>query len=310
MEKIVKKSYSKINLGLQVLNKRPDGFHNINTIFKTTGLADELSFIANNTDELNIVVKGNESLNNDEFIYNNIIVGVFNKLRKKTGKKIGVDLELTKNIPIGAGLGGGSSNAAIAIKTLMDMFKINLTQGELSVIAQSAGSDVPYFINVGFAVAKSRGEKLKYFTLPYDFDKKFKMILVNPNIHISTKEVYSKLNRKVFEDINRKQNLYPEINFYNILARANENPHLLKDYLVNDFEKVLFELYPEIKQVKQEFYKLGASFSLMAGSGSSVFALFNTDDKDCGNKFEQTIRFFKENYPQYFLYSDMLDEHE
>lgn len=302
MTKITKKSYAKINLGLQVLNKRPDGFHNINTIFKKINLFDEISFTPNNTDEINLKVLNNDLLNQENHL-NNLIVKAFRKIQKKSPKKIGVDVELTKNIPIGAGLGGGSSNAATTIKALMELFRINLTQGEISVISQSLGSDVPFFIGEGMAIAKSRGEKLKYFDMDKDFEQKYKIILINPQIHISTPFAYGALQRETFAELNKQQNLYPEINFYNILLKSNDNPSLLSNYLINDFEKVVFEKYPEIAEIKKSLYDYGAVLSLMSGSGSTVFALFENHE-NIQTTFNNINSHFTKHYPNYFLYFD------
>lgn len=302
MTKITKKSYAKINLGLQVLNKRLDGFHNINTIFKKINLFDEITFTPNNTDEINLKVLNNDLLN-QENILNNLIIKAFRKIQKKSPKKIGVDVELNKNIPIGAGLGGGSSNAASTLIALMEMFRINLTQGEMSVISQSLGSDVPFFMGEGMAIAKSRGEKLKYFDMDNEFEQKYKIVLINPQIHISTPFAYSSLNRETFTELNKKQNLYPEINFYNILLKSNDNPSLLRNYIINDFEKVVFEKYPEISEIKKTLYDFGAVLSLMSGSGSTVFALFENNEKN-QTTFNNINSYFTNNYPNYYIYFD------
>ena len=298
--KIITKSFAKVNLGLQVLNKRQDGFHNINTIFSRINLFDEIEITPNNTDEISLIVKNNDELNSTENLKNNLIVKAFFKvqtkiLKNKLDKKIGIDVKLTKNIPIGAGLGGGSSNAATIITELQNIFKLKLSIGEMQIIAQSIGSDVPYFLQDGMAVAKSRGEKLKYFTHNLDY----KIFLINPKIHVSTPWAYSELKREVFESINQKQNIYEEINFYQILMQSKNNDTLLKSYMINDFEKAIFGKFPEIHQIKKNLYENGAVFSLMSGSGSTVFGLF----KDDAN-FKQILNYYQINFPNYFIYHD------
>lgn len=296
MDTIELKSYAKINLGLQVLNKRPDNFHNINSIFMRISLFDELKITKNNSNEINFKIIGNDFLNQINEIENNLIVKAFNKIKKITKNKsknkenetfLGVDVVLTKNIPIGAGLGGGSSNAAYFIKGFTTLFKSLISKAEMIVIAQSLGSDVPYFLEDGFAIAKSRGEKLLYF----DYELPFNIILINPNLHINTAEAYKKFNRELFDQINQKQNLYNEINFYEILVRAEQNPSLLREFIINDFEKNAIQQFPIIKDIKNELYNQNAILALMSGSGSTVFGLF--DKKDNTNEI---INHLKEKY--------------
>ncbi len=285
MDIIELKSYAKINLGLQVLNKRPDHFHNINTIFARINLFDEIIIEKNNSNNINLKIIGNEFLNQSDEIDNNLIVKAFNKIKKILRDKnkirdkdsdslIGVDVTLKKNIPIGAGLGGGSSNAAYFILGFVKLFKIILSKAELSVIAQSLGSDISYFLQEGFAIAKSRGEKLLYF----EHDFPFNIVLIYPNLHINTTEAYKKFNRETFDQINQKQNLYNEINFYEILVRSEQNHSLLKEFIVNDFEQNAIEQYPIIKQIKDELYNQNAILALMSGSGSTIFGLFDKKD--------------------------------
>lgn len=282
MNTIEIKSYAKINLGLQVLNKRPDNYHNINTIFARINLFDEIIIKKNNSNVINLKIIGNEFLNQHNEIENNLITKAFNKIKKLIKGKnqiknniidelIGVDVILKKNIPIGAGLGGGSSNAAYFILGFIKLFKINISKSELNVISQSLGSDVPFFLQEGFAIAKSRGEKLLYF----DYDLPYNIILINPNLHINTAEAYKKFNRETFVQINQKQNLYNEINFYEILVRSQQNPSLLKEFMINDFEKNAIEQFSIIKELKNELYNLNAILALMSGSGSTVFGLFD-----------------------------------
>jgi 4-diphosphocytidyl-2-C-methyl-D-erythritol kinase len=294
------KSFAKVNLGLQVLNKRPDGFHNINTIFSRINLFDEIEITPNNTNEISLIVKNNDELNTPENLKDNLIVKAFFKIQNKIIKsksdlKIGIDVKLTKNIPIGAGLGGGSSNAATIITQLQKIFNLKLSDGELQIIAQSIGSDVPYFLKDGMAVAKSRGEKLKYFT----HNLGYKLFLINPKIHISTPWAYGVLNREVFESINQKQNIYEEINFYQILIQSKNNDTLLRSYLINDFEKAIFGKYPEIQNIKKNLYDMGAVFSLMSGSGSTVFGLFKDN-----SEFENIKKYYQTQYSNYFIFHD------
>jgi len=263
-------SNAKINLGLQVLNKRIDGFHNINTIFSRISLCDEIIFEENETIIIDIISDDNENKSNEILkipLEQNLIYKAATKLQQRTKTNKGVKITLKKSIPMGGGLGGGSSNAAATLFALTKLWDIVPSTKDILIIAQTLGSDVPYFLQEGMAVAGSRGEKLNYFKikLPYQ------ILIVNPNIHISTPWAYSELNRD--------EKLIKAVNYKNIIFRALDNTSLFKEYIKNDFEKIVFNKYPAIKEIKRDLYKLGADFALMSGSGSTVFALFNSPEK-------------------------------
>lgn len=268
------KSYAKINLGLQVLNKREDGFHNINTVFAKIDLHDKLTFRLNDSGNINF--KSNyeipESVNLilliTKLIKNNYNIGNY-----------GIDISLEKNIPIGGGLGGGSSNAAATIITLDDIFGLNISKNEMIKIATEYGSDIPFFLNEGWAVGKSKGENLEYF----QFDKKWHILVVNPNIHISTPSAYKSLNRS--------SQLLDEIDFKHHLLSGEIDK--LKEYLINDFEENAFSLEPILKEIKNQLYEFGAFFALMSGSGASLFGFFH--DLESASRA-------KNNFKQYFTY--------
>lgn len=272
---IKKNANAKINLGLQVLNKRADNYHNINTIFYPLRLHDKLEFYQNNE----FIIQDN--LNNKIKIEENLIYKVwkifFNNFNISPIKVI-----LSKNIPIGAGLGGGSSNAAKTALAINEMFDLKLSYSELSDICSQIGSDVNFFLN-GFLLAegKCKGDKLEYFKI----NKRFRIILVNPGIHISTPWAYNQLN---IIDQNFK-----EVNFKEIIL--NENIENFKKYIFNDFENVIFKHYPEIEKIKNKLYQFGASFALMSGSGSTVFGIFNND---CD------IKSISEHFGEYFVHLD------
>lgn len=259
--KIKKNAYAKINLGLEVLNKRGDNYHNLNTIFYSLPkLYDELTFELNN--ESKIIIDSNiPELNSKD----NLIFTAIKKIERKVNKKFGVNITLIKNIPMGAGLGGGSSDAACTINAIDQLCELGLSYNEKLIIAQSVGSDVPFFLQGGAAIGRSRGERLEFF----HYEIPLQIVIISPDIHIATPDAYSKLNR---DSTSRKI-----IDFKQILSKSLENPTLMKNMIFNDFEAPIFDSNPEIKSIKQKLYQSGAIFALMSGSGSSVFGLFDND---------------------------------
>lgn len=271
------KSFAKINLGLQVLEKRNDDFHNINTIFARISLADSLEINKSSSDK--IIIEGTPAF--DFPIQNNLIYKAADKLRTKENVPLGAKINVIKNIPMGAGLGGGSSNCAYTLKNLRKIWNLDENYNHDLIIAQTLGSDVPFFLKDGFAIGKSRGEKLEYF----DIKLPWTILLVNPGIHIYTPDAFAQLNR----------NSEPRtsLNFKNILSKSLENPSLLREYMINDFEKSVFKTHPEIAQIKSDLYSEGAFFALMSGSGSTLFGLFEN------HKLAEEAR---SKFPDYFTY--------
>jgi len=277
MEELKIKAPAKINIGLNVISKRPDGYHNIETIFYPLELCDYLTI---------------EQANNFEFTSNNIglssafdnlIIKAKEKLEEKTGKKINVHIHLDKNIPIGGGLGGGSSDAASTLTGLNEFLNLNLSDEKLFEIALSLGSDVPFFLNPKPCFAESRGEKLIYI----NFSINHPILIVNPDIHISTKWAYEHLAPQEYKP-----------NLKEIMPEHFKNIKLFKDKIKNDFEKVVFPEYKQVGELKDELYKNGALFALMSGSGSTVFGIFK--DNHTANKvkkiFDNAYFTFIQNY--------------
>ncbi len=258
--KISKKTaYAKINLGLQVLQKRLDGYHDINTVFAKINLSDFLEFEQSNSTIIKISpyfpIKNEENL-----IYK--AISLFNTHFKTDFQ---FNIKLQKNIPTGAGLGGGSSDAATTLLYLNEISNYLATYEEINQIALQLGSDIPFFLNDGVATAKGRGEILEY----YQIKLPFKVLVVYPNIHISTPLAYQALNRN--SDIRNS------IDLIDILNRSLADTSELK-LLINDFEDYAFTEYPDIKEIKLNLYKSGAILALMSGSGSSVFGLFSDEE--------------------------------
>lgn len=256
--KIKKNANAKINIGLEVLNKRSDDYHNLNTIFYSLhNLYDEIIFERNNDKKVNLDSNIAELNGKDNLIYTAI-----RKIERKVNTKIGLNITLSKNIPMGAGLGGGSSDAACTINAVDQIYELGLSYNDKLILAQAVGSDVPFFLQDGAAIGRSRGETLTYFdyTIPYQ------IVVISPNIHVSTPAAYAELDRD-----SSPRNM---VDFKQILDKSKDNPSLMKSMIFNDFEKPIFTKHPEIKEIKTNMYREGAIFSLMSGSGSSVFGLF------------------------------------
>ncbi len=259
MHSLLLRTYAKINLGLQVLEKRSDNFHKIETIFHRINLFDEIKFQF--ADSGVFFSSSSSEIDNE----NNLCVKAVKLFQGKLKFNFGIKINLEKKIPIGAGLGGGSSDAASILIGLCKFFDIELSNSTLNEIAIQLGSDVSYFLKNGSAYATNRGENLEYFELKIPYW----IVVVYPNIHISTLWAY--------------QNIIP-----NNLKRKNlkllvQNFSYGKEKIKNDFEKTIFEKFPEIQKIKNSFYEFGAMFSLMSGSGSSVFGFF--EDELSAKKF-------------------------
>ncbi len=253
MEKIEIKAPCKINLGLKVIRKRPDGYHDIETIFYPINLFDQVTIEPSSSFSF---VTNNNFLKTET---NNSVITAIKKLEVLTGKKLNAKIYLEKNIPVGAGLGGGSSDGSAALIALDSLFNLHLSKDEIKKIALEIGSDTPFFLNPKPSFAESRGEVLKEINLKIESP----ILLVNPGIHISTKWAYESLS------IESK-----EINHLEYKDLLSKNWKELRNHLTNDFEEIVFNKYPEIKKIKDKLYESGALFSLMTGSGSTVFGIF------------------------------------
>jgi 4-diphosphocytidyl-2-C-methyl-D-erythritol kinase len=277
MDKITVDSPAKINIGLRIIKKREDGYHNLQTIFYPLLLSDVLTFEKNDTTTLK--TDSNDIKQLDE----NLIIQAIDILEKYTEKKLNVRIHLEKNIPLGAGLGGGSSNAATTLKTLNFLYKLNCDFESLVGLALQLGADVPYFLNPVACFATSRGEKIKNISLSLSNP----ILLVNPGIHISTKWAFEQV--KISEDTDK----FNSLNDYDVITVED-----IKKYATNDFEEIVFTAYPEIKNVKEGLYSLGANFVLMTGTGSTLFAIFsNLQKANLAKEHYQNKYYTFLNYP-------------
>ncbi len=245
---------AKINLGLNIVGKGNDGFHNIESVFYNVRCFDALEIIEGNGEEMEILSSG---LAIASTLNNNLVYKAFNVLKNKV-KLPPLKVYLHKNIPMGAGLGGGSSDAASFLKLANKKFELKLSENDLKEMASQIGSDCAFFIDNKPAFATQKGEILE----PINVDlSKYWILLVYPPINSSTKEAYEGvIPKKPIKSVK-------EI----VLNDPIEN---WKNILFNDFEKTIFKKYPEIENIKNTLYKNGAIYSAMSGSGSSVFGIF------------------------------------
>ncbi len=254
-------SFAKINLDLRIAGRRDDGFHDICTIFQTISLADAIRFEA--SDSLTLTCS-DAGIPTDE---QNLIIRAANELLRFTGKQCGATIHLEKNIPSPGGLGGGSSNAAVTLMALCDIWELQLSSEELLTIAAVLGSDVPFFFCGGTAIGTGRGTEVEPIT---DLSSPF-MILITPDVAVDTAKAYSRLNaaRLTKEDSNR---ILLNYRFWAV------NVDLRSADLKNDFEKTVFAAFPEVERVKAKLLELGAVKALLSGSGASVFGIFDNQE--------------------------------
>lgn len=246
---------SKINMGLRVIGKRPDGYHDIETIFYPVDFCDALEFVAvkDRLKDDSITVTGDNLNIRPE---NNLVIKAFRKLREHFDLPF-FKIHLHKVIPNGAGLGGGSSDAACVIRSVNKYFKLSMDNIMMKNLAGEIGSDCPFFIDPIPSLASGRGEILKHVN-PVLYG--FRIVLINPKIQISTREAY--LNTPHSK---------PEKNLEYIY---NQDITEWKNDMVNDFEDFVFRVHPQIEECKNILYKAGALFSSMSGSGSTVYGIF------------------------------------
>ncbi len=262
MPEIILRAPAKINLGLEVLRRRSDGFHDINTLFATVGLYDELRLRSRSDAIIRCTVEGNPGLESGR---DNLCVRAAELLRDAIGERsLGLDIHLRKTIPIGAGLGGGSSDAASVLIGGSRLWEKGDPSPDIMMLATTLGSDVPFFLHGGVAHAVSRGEVL----WPLSIALPWSVLLINPGIHIPTPWAYRMIGR---EGERSPSDLIA------LLDAGLGNPGSLQERVVNDFEPAIFAEYPLLQRIKERLYERGALLALMSGSGSTMFGLFGSD---------------------------------
>ena len=258
---------AKINLGLNIIEKRNDGFHNLETVFYPVNICDILEFIPN--DELCFENSGLKIDGNSD---NNLCVKAF-KILQNDFLIPNVKIHLHKIIPFGAGLGGGSADAAFMLKSVNEFYNLKLSNSDLKKYAEKLGSDCSFYIDNVPSFATEKGENLQAIDL--DLSNYF-FVIVKPEIHVPTAIAYANVKPK-----------FPKIRLKDAIRKPIST---WKKTIVNDFEESIFKAFPEIENIKKKLYERGAIYASMSGSGSSVFGIFK-------NKIELT-----QEFPNYFVW--------
>lgn len=252
-------SNCKINLGLNVINKRLDGFHNLKTVFYPINWLDALEVIEDDRSK-NGFNFSQSGLTIDVPIENNLIYKAWQVINNKT-KIPPIKVNLVKRIPMGAGLGGGSSNAAYFITLINSKFDLGFSSDEMIQLSAQIGSDCAFFINNKPVFAEGKGDVLSSININLN---QYYILLVFPNIYCNTKDAFNNLNYKT-----------PTIELKTIIEKMPIGEW--KNNLINDFEQSIFLKHPKIKELKELFYSEGAVYSSMSGSGSCVFGIFDQE---------------------------------
>ena len=255
---MIVESHTKINLGLKVLNQRPDSYHNIETIFIEIDFGDKLT--------IKKLESGCKITSNADWMpldNTNLCFKAYEHMSEFAEKDLGVSIYLEKRVPAGSGLGGGSANAAETIKSLNSIYELKMSQNDLEQVASQIGSDVPFFIRGKKQVGEGTGTKLT----PIDFPMNKKILLVIPEFLIDTVWAYSQIKNKLKSKNNSTK-----------FADLKRNDFLsFNKFFENDFEKIVIPSYPKIGTLKSKLLELGASFASLSGSGSTVYGIFDDE---------------------------------
>lgn len=256
---------AKINLGLEILSKRADGYHSINSIFIPTSLTDVLELIPSNKFSF-----ASSGLKIQGSVDSNLVVKAY-ELMRANYQIAPVTIHLHKNIPMGAGLGGGSADGAFTILGLNQIYNLNLSKEKMAELALEIGSDCPFFIYNSSCLVQGRGEVIQ--PISENPIEGLYLKLVNPGIHIGTAEAYAGIS--------------PRNNHGTSLIEKLQHPRNWSNELKNDFEAAIFQKNPSIKLIKEELYQEGAIYVSMTGSGSTMYGLFeNKPTKTFANYYE------------------------
>ena len=262
---------AKVNLRLEVLGKRPDGFHELRTIFQSISLKDELRLRSTRKSGIELRVRGNASLSNEP-VEKNLVYRAVDALRQEFRQRDGIAIELRKAIPAGRGLGGGSSDAASALIAYLRLAKKQLPRERLFELAATLGADVPFFLEGGRALGIGKGDEI----YPLPDIRKLHLLVVSPSaIHVPTPDAYRWLDA-------------PKLNTAQ-LTNSEGNPKLHRfcalswslqgSPLLNDFEDAVFQQHPRLAELKRDLLQNGATEALLAGSGSAVIGVFPSPAK-------------------------------
>jgi len=249
---MIVQSPCKINLGLKVINQREDGYHNILSYFVELNLFDSIKFVDSNCCHIKFT--------NTKIPTDNTVSHAIKLLENYCNITINHQVQITKNIPLGSGLGGGSSNGAYTLKALNYLYNLNISDSDLLFLSKKIGSDVPFFIKGGVKEVAGTGDIIKDINDSYLENKFF--VLVIPDFSISTSWAYKKI-KKYLEPTKIKPKFPP------LTDKVDWT------LFENDFEQVVCSAYPEILDIKKTFYDYGALYSSLSGSGSTMFGIYN-----------------------------------
>ncbi len=256
-------AFAKINLRLEILGKRSDGYHELRTIFQSVSLHDELLLRASKKPGISLSIQGNAALSSEPF-QKNLVYRAVDALRRELKIRSGVEIELRKNIPAGRGLGGGSSDAAAALLGYLRLTGRKLPLAQLLEIASSLGADVPFFLFGGRALGVSRGNEI--YPLP-DIPKLSVLIVSPRNVHVPTLDAYRWLKARPMTLT--KPAVDPKLWRFCALCWSVQ-----ESGLSNDFEPPVFRRHPRLEKIKRALLQRGAAEASLAGSGSAVFGVF------------------------------------
>jgi len=260
-EKLTVPAFAKINLGLRVLGRRPDGYHEIRTVFQTISLHDTLIFETAPGGRLELVCADPEVPADGT----NLVMRAASSLRERFGVTSGARVRLEKVIPAGGGLGGGSSDAAVTLAALATLWGIETGAGELAEIGARLGADVPFFLSGGTALGTGTGADIR----PLADAPKRHLCVVTPRVRVSTAEAYGALGAPALTKEGALVNL-------SVSRTEADFPDSLCDVTSNDFEAVVVRLHPEIGRARESLAGAGADRVMLSGSGSSVFGVFES----------------------------------
>ncbi|MBQ9752641.1 MAG: 4-(cytidine 5'-diphospho)-2-C-methyl-D-erythritol kinase [Paludibacteraceae bacterium] len=289
----------KINIGLRVVRKREDGYHDLETIFYPVyGLHDELEVERSTNFEF-----CQEGLAVDCSAEDNLLIKCYQRMRAKYPQVGNVRIRFKKNIPFGAGLGGGSSDAAHMAIALNEIFELRLTQQQLAEEVRPLGADCPFFIYNTPCYAEGIGDKLTPISLDLSG---LRLMMIKPNCGVSTKEAYAGIVRHPEVEGQIKNALHEGLSF-----------DIMRPLLINDFEQTVFPIHPEIAEIKQRLLDAGAVYAAMSGSGSTVFGLFAGSSKnstsfqsafenDSERRTNTQLRLLHEEFASMIIFDDTL----
>lgn len=257
------KTCCKINLGLNITQRRPDGYHNLQTIFYPVPLYDELTIkllpdLPQNGSEVDdVLTLGGNPLEGE--VRDNLVLRAVRLLRSEGFPVPPLCIDLKKVIPSGAGLGGGSSDAACMVKSISEMFGLNMTEELMKTLVARLGADCPFFVNPRPLFAEGIGDVFTPISLNLNG---WYLMLVKPEVFVSTREAYA--------------GVHPHTPAYSLLDTAKLPVGQWEGRMVNDFEESIFANHPLLAQIKEELYRQGAAYASMSGSGSTIFGLFRS----------------------------------